>query len=66
MSDFKRLIGNFMKGLRKSFDGKDYLRDLNRCNECGKPSYFSTCLKCEVDGAYRGWNKKNFGDEWER
>ena len=25
----------------------------------GKPSFFSSCLKCEVDDAYKGWNKDN-------
>lgn len=46
---------NFIKGLKKSFDGKDYVRDINHCDTCGKPSFFANCLKCEVDEAYRGW-----------
>tara|TARA_R100000406_G_scaffold92764_1_gene82129 strand:- start:293 stop:466 length:174 start_codon:yes stop_codon:yes gene_type:complete len=53
------IFTNFIKGLKKSFDGKDYLRDINRCKECGNPSFFATCLKCEVDIAYRNWNKKS-------
>ncbi len=53
------LFDGFINGLRKSFSGEDYLRDVNRCKTCGKPSFFSNCLKCEVDEAYRGWNKKN-------
>ena len=50
---------NFLKGLKKSFDGKDYLREINTCDKCGKPSFFASCLKCETDDAYRGWGKKN-------
>ena len=41
----------------KSFNGKDYLRELNKCDTCGKDSFFASCLKCEVDRAYRGWEK---------
>jgi len=52
------IISNFINGLKKSFDGKDYLRDINQCNQCGKPSFFDSCLKCEIDEAYRGYNKK--------
>ena len=51
------IFTNFINGLKKSFSGKDYLRDINRCKICYKPSFFSTCLKCETDDAYRGWNK---------
>ena len=58
MNSLRYMINNFVRGLKKSFDGKDYLRDLDRCTECGKPSYFTVCLKCEVDAAYRGWDKK--------
>ena len=56
-------IINFINGLKKSFDGKDYLREINRCNKCDNPSFFGTCLKCETDEAYRGWNKKNLEDD---
>ena len=49
---------NFINGLRKSFDGKDHLRQINNCKSCGKPSFFLTCLKCEMDETYRGWDKK--------
>ena len=58
MNSLRNMLGNFVKGLRKSFDGKDYLRELDTCIKCGKPSYFTTCLKCEIDEAYRDWNKK--------
>ena len=49
------IISNFIIGLKKSFDGKDYLRKLNVCDTCGKSSFMYRCLKCEVDEAYRGW-----------
>lgn len=57
--DKKVVIKEFINGLRKSFSGKDYLRDINQCDKCGKPSFFGTCLKCETDEAYRGWEKKH-------
>lgn len=49
---------NFIKGLKKSFGGDDHLRELNKCSMCGKDSFFGTCLKCEVDEAFRGWERK--------
>jgi ribosomal protein S14 len=49
------LLDGFLKGLKKSFNGKDYLRNINQCNMCGRPSFFSSCLKCEVDEAYKGY-----------
>jgi hypothetical protein len=52
-------IKGFINGLKKSFSGKDYLREINQCDKCGKPSFFGSCLKCETDEAYRGWNKTN-------
>jgi len=52
-----KLLEGFVKGLKKSFSGKDYLRNINQCEKCGKPSFFSTCLLCETDEAYRGWGK---------
>ena len=57
-----KMFRNFIKGLKKSFDGKDYLRDINQCDKCGKPSFFNSCLKCETDEAYRGWNQKQLRD----
>ena len=48
---------NFIKGLKKSFSVDDHLRELNKCSMCGKDSFFGTCLKCEVDEAYKGWGK---------
>ena len=53
-----KIIMNFLKQLKKSFDGKDYLREINQCHYCGKPSFFSTCLMCETNDAYEGWEKK--------
>jgi hypothetical protein len=52
------LITNFIKGLKKSFSGKQYLRVLNTCDMCGKDSFMYRCLKCEMDEVYRGFNKK--------
>ena len=52
------ILTNFINGLRKSFNGRDYLREINQCKSCGKPSFFNSCLKCETDQAYRGWNKR--------
>ena len=52
------IITGFINGLKKSFSGKDYLRNINQCDKCGKPSFFKSCLKCETDEAYRG--KMNF------
>lgn len=53
----RQSIHNFIGGLKKSFSGKDYLRDINQCNKCGKPSFFNSCLKCETDEAYEGYYK---------
>ena len=52
------IFTNFIKGLKKSFDGKDHFISLKTCKLCGKPSFFSTCLKCEMDETYRGWGKR--------
>ena len=59
MHEKMNIFTNFINGLRKSFSGKDYLREINQCNSCGRPSFFNSCLKCETDDAYRGWNKIN-------
>ena len=53
------LLSGFLTGLKKSFSGRDFLRNINQCVKCGKPSFFSSCLKCEIDDAYKGWNKDN-------
>ena len=50
----RQSIHNFIGGLKKSFSGKDYLREINQCDKCGKPSFFNSCLKCETEEAYRG------------
>lgn len=55
----KESWNNFINGLRKSFSGKEYVRQISNCKNCGKPSFFDYCLKCEVDEAYKGYNKKN-------
>ena len=53
-----KLLDGFINGLKKSFSGRDYLRNINQCDSCGKPSFFSNCLKCETDEAYKGWGKQ--------
>jgi len=50
------MFDKFIKGIKKSFDGKTYIRKLYKCNLCGKDSYMHTCLQCEIDDAYRGFN----------
>jgi hypothetical protein len=52
------VLRNFIRGLIKSFNGKDYLRKINSCDTCGKPSFMYRCLKCEMDEAYRGYGKE--------
>ena len=49
------MIKDFINGLRKSFSGKDYLRDINQCTKCGKPSFFAKCLLCETEDEFRGF-----------
>jgi hypothetical protein len=53
------ILTNFINGLRKSFDGKDYLRNIPQCDQCGKPSFCVTCQFCETNDAYRRNNKKD-------
>ena len=53
------ILTNFINGLRKSFDGKDYLRNIPQCDQCGKPSFCVTCQFCETNDAYRRSNKKD-------
>ena len=53
------ILTNFINGLRKSFDGKDYLRNIPQCDQCGKPSFCVTCQYCETTDAYRRSNKKD-------
>lgn len=53
------ILDGLINGLKKSFNGKSYLRKLNKCDKCGKDSYMYRCLKCEVDEAYRGYNDRN-------
>ena len=47
------IFTNFVKGLKKSFSGKDYLRNISQCSECGKPSFCVMCQYCETKLAYR-------------
>jgi hypothetical protein len=50
-----KLLEGFINGLKKSFSGKDYLRDINQCDKCGKPSFFDKCLLCETEDEFRGF-----------
>ncbi len=55
----KESIRNFCRGLKKSFSGEEYLRNINHCTKCGKASFFgNTCLQCETDNAFGTFNKK--------
>ena len=42
---FKQLVD----GLKKSFDGRQHLREINGCLVCEEPSFFKTCLACEMN-----------------
>lgn len=45
----------FVRGLKKSFSGKQYLRELSKCNRCGKPAYSGKiCQFCEMKDVYDG------------
>ncbi len=46
------IFTNFVNGLKKSFSGKDYLRNISQCSECGKPSFCVMCQYCETKNAY--------------
>ncbi len=50
--DKKVVLKEFINGLRKSFSGKDYLREINQCDKCGKPSFSKWCMICEVEQRY--------------
>ena len=53
------ILRNFLKGLRKSFDGKDYLREVHRCKDCGEKSWSIQCQVCEMKDVYNGkYDKK--------
>jgi hypothetical protein len=51
------IFSNFIKGLKKSFDGKDHLREINKCDICGKPSFSKWCQWCELEFKYRSQRK---------
>ena len=50
-------LGNFFKGLKKSFDGKDHLREIHQCELCGNPSWSLWCQWCELKANYEKSNK---------
>ena len=61
----KESIRDFCRGLKKSFSGKDYLRNINQCYKCGKASFFgNTCLQCETENAFGTFNKKEGYDQF--
>ena len=50
---FKNVVlKEFINGLRKSFNGRDYLRDIHQCEKCGQPSFSKWCMVCEVEQRY--------------
>ena len=53
------MIYNFIRGLKKSFSGKDYLRDINQCKICGKPSFTNICLYCKTKQDYEKKEKED-------
>lgn len=62
----KESIRDFCRGLKKSFSGKDYLRNINQCYKCGKASFFgNTCLQCETENAFGTFNKKSEGSMYD-
>ena len=47
-------LTGFINGLKKSFNGKTYTRDLEMCNVCSKPAYFmDRCLYCSTAEVYK-------------
>ena len=46
------VLKEFINGLRKSFSGNDYLRDIHQCEKCGQPSFSKWCMVCEVEQRY--------------
>ena len=51
------ILRNFISGLKKSFDGKDHLREINKCKTCEKPSWSKWCQWCELGINYRNSGK---------
>ena len=47
------ILTNFINGLRKSFSGEDYLREIHQCERCARPSFTTMCQYCETTEAYR-------------
>ena len=56
------ILSGFINGLKKSFSGESFVRKINVCDMCKKPSFMYRCLKCETDESYRGWNSTS--NEW--
>lgn len=54
------MFENFVKGLKKSFSGQEYLRELSNCEICGNKSYLEKiCLYCSTKEAYRQSEERN-------
>ena len=51
------IFTNFIIGLKKSFSGKQYLREINKCELCGDPSFSKWCQFCETEFRYRTYRK---------
>ena len=47
------ILTRFFNGLKKSFDGKDYLREINKCEICYEPSYTNICGYCRTKSHYK-------------
>ena len=47
------IFTNFINGLRKSFSGKQYTRDLNVCVTCGEPAFTNMCGYCRSVSHYK-------------
>jgi len=53
------IVSNFIRGLKKSFNGKDYLRELNKCKVCNKPAFTNICLYCKTKQDYEKKEKED-------
>tara|TARA_R110002051_G_scaffold2342_2_gene12320 strand:- start:14 stop:187 length:174 start_codon:yes stop_codon:yes gene_type:complete len=46
------MFKGFIDGLKKSFSGKDHLRNINKCKVCNKPAFTNICLYCKTEQDY--------------
>ena len=47
------VLTKFLNSLRKSFDGKDHLREINQCETCGRPAFTNVCGYCRTKSHYK-------------